>query len=102
MARRSVIHCRASAGGAQAPRRLAARIAVPAVALVLTVAFAPSLHAQTTAKSETPAGQITFAVTVTLAPTWFDPPETPGVITPVLFPYALHHALLNPMPGDPG
>src|SRR6266446_3394579 len=100
MARRSVIHSRASADGAPPPRLLAARIAVPAVALVLTVACAPSRHAQTTAKSGTPAGQITFAVTVTLAPTWFDPAETPGVITPFLLLYALHDALVKPMPGN--
>ena len=28
-----------------------------------------------------PEGQMTWAVHVTLAPTWFDPAETPGVIT---------------------
>ena len=31
-----------------------------------------------------PEGQVTFAVTVTLAPTWFDPAETPDVITPIV------------------
>jgi peptide/nickel transport system substrate-binding protein len=47
-------------------------------------------------RPEAPAGQITFAITVTLAPTWFDPAETPGVITPFFTLYALHDALLNP------
>ena len=28
------------------------------------------------------AGQITWAVHISLAPTWFDPAETPGMITP--------------------
>jgi len=28
------------------------------------------------------AQQVTFASTVSIAPTWFDPAETPGVITP--------------------
>ena len=74
-----------------------------AVALVLTIAAA--LPAQISAagpegRSEAPAGQITFAVTVTLAPTWFDPAETPGVITPFLTLYALHDALVKPMPGN--
>jgi peptide/nickel transport system substrate-binding protein len=46
-------------------------------------------------------GRITFAVTITLAPTWFDPAETPGVITPFLTLYALHDALVKPMPGNP-
>ena len=34
------------------------------------------------------AGQMTVAATVSLAPTWFDPAETPGVITPFLTLYA--------------
>src|SRR5438093_6428830 len=53
-------------------------------------------------RSEAPAGQVTFAVTVTLAPTWFDPAETPGVITPFLTLYALHDALVKPLPGNAG
>src|SRR5438093_4292641 len=51
-------------------------------------------------RSEAPAGQVTFAVTVTLAPTWFDPAKTPGVITPFLTLYALHDALVKPLPGN--
>jgi peptide/nickel transport system substrate-binding protein len=48
-----------------------------------------------------PAGQMTWAVHVTIAPTWFDPAETPGVITPFMFMYAMHDALVKPMPGNP-
>jgi peptide/nickel transport system substrate-binding protein len=48
-----------------------------------------------------PEGQVTFAVHVSLAPTWFDPAETPGVITPFMTLYALHDALVKPMPGNP-
>ena len=29
-----------------------------------------------------PEGQITWGVHVSLAPTWFDPAEMPGIITP--------------------
>jgi peptide/nickel transport system substrate-binding protein len=47
-----------------------------------------------------PEGQITIAVHVSLAPTWFDPAETPGVITPFMTLYALHDALVKPMPGN--
>ena len=47
-----------------------------------------------------PEGQISFAVHVSLAPSWFDPAETPGVITPFLTLYALHDALVKPMPGN--
>src|SRR5438105_3487975 len=48
-----------------------------------------------------PEGQITFAVHVSIAPTWFDPAETPGVITPFLTLYALHDALVKPATGNP-
>jgi peptide/nickel transport system substrate-binding protein len=48
-----------------------------------------------------PEGQMTWAVHVTIAPTWFDPAETPGVITPFMFMYAMHDALVKPMPGNP-
>ena len=48
-----------------------------------------------------PSGQLTVGVHVTLSPTWFDPAETPGIITPFMFLYALHDALVKPMPGQP-
>ena len=48
-----------------------------------------------------PEGQMTWAVHVSLAPTWFDPAETPGIITPFMVLYALHDALVKPMPGNP-
>src|SRR5438876_4323138 len=47
-----------------------------------------------------PEGQMTWAVHVSLAPTWFDPAETPGVITPFMVLYALHDALVKSMPGN--
>ena len=47
-----------------------------------------------------PEGQLTWGVHVTLAPTWFDPAETPGIGTPFMILYALHDALVKPMPGN--
>ena len=47
-----------------------------------------------------PEGQITWGVHITLAPTWFDPAETPGIITPFMVMYALHDAMLKPMPDN--
>src|SRR5258707_2605966 len=47
-----------------------------------------------------PQGQLTWGVHTTLAPTWFDPAETPGIITPFMVLYALHDALVKPMPGN--
>ena len=48
-----------------------------------------------------PEGQVTWGVHISLAPTWFDPGETPGIITPFMILYALHDALVKPMPGQP-
>ena len=48
-----------------------------------------------------PEGQLTWAVHVSLAPTWFDPAETTGIITPFMFLYAMHDALVKSMPGNP-
>ena len=48
-----------------------------------------------------PEGDVTWAVHVSLAPTWFDPAETPSVITPFMMLYALHDAVVKPMPGEP-
>src|SRR5690349_11707639 len=46
-----------------------------------------------------PKGQLTWGVHISLAPTWFDPAETPGLITPFMVLYALHDAVVKPMPG---
>src|SRR3954469_9111168 len=46
-------------------------------------------------------GQLTWGVHISLAPTWFDPAETPGLITPYMVLYALHDAVVNPMPDNP-
>ena len=54
-----------------------------------------------TAWSAAPQGQLTWAVHFSLAPTWFDPAETPGMITPFLLMYALHDAMVKPMPDGP-
>src|SRR3989475_5843304 len=48
-----------------------------------------------------PEGQMTWAVHISLAPTWFDPAETSGIITPFMVLYALHDSVLKPMPGNP-
>ncbi len=55
---------------------------------------------QRAALAASPEGQLTWAVHVSLAPTWFDPAETPGIITPFMLLYALHDAMVKPMPGQ--
>ncbi|HXH83748.1 MAG TPA: ABC transporter substrate-binding protein [Candidatus Tectomicrobia bacterium] len=61
------------------------------VAMLALVAPSPAAAA--------PEGTLTWAVHITLAPTFFDPAETPGIITPFMVIYALHDALVKPMPG---
>jgi peptide/nickel transport system substrate-binding protein len=51
------------------------------------------------AQKDGPSGQMTWAVHVTIAPVWFDPAETLPLITPYMMMYALHDALIKPMPG---
>ena len=52
------------------------------------------------AKAAGPSGQLNVGVHITLAPTWLDPAETPGIITPFMLLYALHDAVVKPMPGQ--
>src|SRR5436309_7660123 len=59
--------------------------------LVLLAGVAPALAA--------PEGTLTVGVHVTLVSRWLDPAETEGLITPFMVLYALHDALVKPMPG---
>src|SRR6195256_883787 len=71
------------------------------VAGVLALTSAALTHAIVApeARADAPAGQMTWALHFTLAPTLFEPAETPGLITPFMILYALHDAMLKPMPG---
>src|SRR5713226_6604272 len=70
------------------------RVRFAACALVaLLAAVAPAAAA--------PEGQLTWGVHISLAPTWFDPAETQGIITPFMVMYAIHDALAKAMPGNP-
>jgi len=53
------------------------------------------------AANAAPDGELRIGVHVSLAPTWFDPAETPGIITPFMLLYAMHDAVIKAMPGDP-
>jgi peptide/nickel transport system substrate-binding protein len=76
-------------------RRLGGALVVIALSLCLAVAgMAPSA-------APAPSGQMTWAVHFTLAPRWLDPADTEGSITPFLTLYAVHDALLKPMPSSP-
>ena len=60
---------------------------------VVSIALAGPGAAQTT-------GQVTVAAHVTLASRWLDTSETEAEITPFMIYYALHDALVKPMPGN--
>ena len=72
-----------------------ARALFGAILVVLSPLIVPS------PASAAPEGQMTWATHFSLAPTWFDPAETPGIVTPFMVLYALHDALVKPMPGAP-
>ena len=74
-------------------RSLAAALLVP---VLLTLALAGAAEAQAPAK---PDGEMRWALYVTLSPNWYDPAEVIGVLTPFWIMYALHDALVKPMPG---
>src|SRR5437660_1484339 len=72
-------------------------IAVLAVAVLVANAQAQPGPAPPTK----PDGEMRWALYVTLAPAWFDPGEvTGGFLTPFWVLYALHDALVKPMPGN--
>ena len=65
------------------------------VACVLLIVFALAAPA-----GAAPEGQLTWGVHISLAPTWFDPAETQGLITPFMILYAIHDAIAKAMPGN--
>ena len=71
------------------------------VALVAVFAIhAEWLASPSAARADAPAGQVTWAVSVSLPPAWFDPAEATGLLIPFSVYYALHDALIKPMPGN--
>jgi peptide/nickel transport system substrate-binding protein len=47
-----------------------------------------------------PEGEMRWALYITISPNWFDPGEVVGQLTPFWILYALHDALVKPMPGS--
>jgi peptide/nickel transport system substrate-binding protein len=70
------------------------------LAVVATLVLAAALAAPE-GRADAPAGQMSWALHFSLAPTLFEPAETPGVVSPFMILYALHDALVKPMPGKP-
>src|SRR6516164_6968027 len=67
---------------------------------MLWLAALGGLTAGTNPAKAAPDGQITIGSHVSLAPIWFDPAETLGIITPFMLMYAMHDAMAKAMPGN--
>jgi peptide/nickel transport system substrate-binding protein len=71
------------------------RLGLFCLVVVVFVGLAHGVQAQSQS-----AGELVIAMHVTLAPAWFDPAELPAQITPFGILYALHDALVRPLPGE--
>ena len=63
------------------------------IAALVLAAVAPCVAVE-------PSGEVTVSFHVTLAPSWFDPSTAPPQITPFGVMYAIHDALVRPLPGQ--
>jgi peptide/nickel transport system substrate-binding protein len=71
-----------------------------ALAIALACAVLMGALAGPTAAQTKPEGEMRWALYVTLSPVWFDPAEVSGQLTPFWVLYAIHDALVKPMPGN--
>jgi peptide/nickel transport system substrate-binding protein len=69
------------------------RIALVSLALIALLSGTSRAQGQ-------PDGQITIAFDASIASAFLDPAETAGLGTPFVFLYALHDALIKPLPGN--
>src|SRR5256712_8752487 len=73
--------------------RLSRRVLLVSIVVVATWCGAVGAQAQ-------PEGRLTAAFDASIAPTFLAPAETPGIGTPFVFLYAMHDALIKPLPGN--
>jgi peptide/nickel transport system substrate-binding protein len=87
-------------GAPEAPLKRGSPVPGPTRRSVLAVSALGLVAANARhASAADPSGQIVIASHVSLAPTWFDPAETSGIITPYMLMYAMHDAVVKDMPG---
>jgi len=72
-------------------RPVPSRVVLSVVLVLLLAGLVPPALAA-------PEGTMTWGVHITIASRWLDPAETEGIITPFMDLYALHDALVKPMP----
>src|SRR5437868_8832791 len=81
--------------GTTATGLLASRVVLLLVLVMLTLGAAREAGGQ-----PSPAGEAVMAWPITIAPSWFDPSTAPPQITPFGVLYAIHDALVRPLPGQ--
>jgi peptide/nickel transport system substrate-binding protein len=74
---------------------LARRVALLFALVLLTLGAAREVTGE-----PSPAGEAVMAWPITIAPSWFDPSTAPPQITPFGVLYALHDAMVRPLPGQ--
>jgi peptide/nickel transport system substrate-binding protein len=96
------VQCRiadARGAGRDVPQfRLTVRRYLRVLVLLVVVVLGPG--GLSIARGQTPAGQMTLVYNISIVPRWFDPAESEGLVTPFIFYYAIHDALVKPMPGN--
>jgi peptide/nickel transport system substrate-binding protein len=70
------------------------------VVVVLSLGLLAGLPAPAAAQAK-PEGEMRIAMYVTISPSWFDPGDVTGFITPFWLMWAMHDALVKTMPGKP-
>ena len=70
------------------------------VLISLIVAMVATLASGHAAAPSPPEGQLVIAFDTSIAATYLDPAEAPGLQPPFVFHYALHDALVKPLPGN--
>src|SRR5262249_29305206 len=93
---RRIDHGGLDMNGQRACGPIRARILIGAVLCAL---LASGLVRRADAQAK-PEGEMRWALYVTVPPAWLDPGEVQGFITPFWVQYALHDALVKPMPGN--
>jgi peptide/nickel transport system substrate-binding protein len=69
------------------------------ILLLIVIGLVVGIVRGSTAQSQSP-DQLIVALHVTIPPSWFDPAEAPAQITPFGILYALHDAMVRPLPGE--
>jgi peptide/nickel transport system substrate-binding protein len=82
-------------------RRLVSAVLATAWMMLLSLSGAPpDAQPRADQRGGPPIGQLTWALHVTVTPAWLDPADHTAGITAMIPFYAIHDALVKPMPGN--